>query len=295
MECSTHLFLVTYDGEKMKILSKNFKVCNQHKINIESKLLKSFISLLACLLCCINVFASGETVKSNLTITSNQWQFELTPYLWMAGLNGHVKIGRLPTETIDASPTDILKALDFGLMGMLEVHKDYFGFLGDAMYVNLAKTFPSIRFDSANVKLIQQLYELAGMYRPLETASASLDLVGGARYLNLQSDLSVDASNPKASVLTSPSIAATAGWWDGFVGIRGLYSLTNHWKLVGYADIGTGGSQMSWQAIAGVNYVFSDNLIGKIGYRILSEDYNKGKLDYNMRMGGFYLGLSIKF
>lgn len=238
--------------------------------------------------------ASGQSANSVALENSDLWQFELTPYLWTAGLSGDLKIGRLPTETINANASQLLSALNFGLMGILEAHKDWFSLVADAAYIDLSKNLPSPTYINADLKEIQQLYELTGMYRTIDKDKFNLDLGVGVRYLNLDTTLSVDLT-PQSTLLVSRTINSNIGWTDGFIDTRIQYNLTNTWKLIGYADVGTGGSRVSWQAMAGVNYIFSKNFIGKIGYRILSEDYDKDKLHYNMRMGGFYLGLGIAF
>jgi hypothetical protein len=44
--------------------------------------------------------------------------------------------------------------------------------------------------------------------------------------------------------------------WDGIVGARGHVNLTEKWYLPFYADIGTGQSKLTWQALGGIGYRF---------------------------------------
>ena len=48
---------------------------------------------------------------------AGDWQYELTPYLFAAGMKGDVQSGTLPKVTTDVSFSDILDVLDFGAMG----------------------------------------------------------------------------------------------------------------------------------------------------------------------------------
>ena len=62
----------------------------------------------------------------------------------------------------------------------------------------------------------------------------------GARYLYLESDIRLGARG----------IDESSDIWDGIVGIRGRINLTEKLYLPYYLDIGTGGSEMTWQASA---------------------------------------------
>ena len=73
------------------------------------------------------------------------------------------------------------------------------------------------------------------------------------------------------------------------------WAFAKQWTLVGYGEVGGGGTRLSWQAIAGVNWHFSKHLSGKFGYRYLSLDYDHDQLLYDVAMAGPYAGLGIRF
>jgi hypothetical protein len=53
---------------------------------------------------------------------SDAWQFEITPYVLGAGLNGTVGIGSV-TANVDMSFSDLLENLDAGFMALFEARK----------------------------------------------------------------------------------------------------------------------------------------------------------------------------
>jgi hypothetical protein len=71
--------------------------------------------------------------------------------------------------------------------------------------------------------------------------------------------------------------------------------LSPRWSLVGYADIGGGGSDSSWQALASLNYEVSRTTSVKIAYRHYAVDYNKGQFRYDMETSGPLIGVGIRF
>ena len=224
---------------------------------------------------------------------TDRWQFEATPYLWAAGMKGDVGIGRLSAEGVETSFSDIFKSLRFGFMGAFEGRKDRFGFLVDAIYMQLTQTKPASvpLFGDVHAKVAQQAYTVAATWRAVD-GEVPIDLVGGARtnYLKLDLDLAASALAPQGRTLVR-----SRDWVDGFVGARVQYPIAPQWTLVGYADLGGGGSDFTWQAIGGINYAISPTTIARFGYRYLKVDYNRDDFLYNMATGGIYAGVGMRF
>src|SRR5881394_797398 len=68
------------------------------------------------------------------------WQFEATPYLFASGIDGDVKIGRLPAGGVEASFSDLTKVLDYGFMMALEGRNGDLGFITDAVYMKVGSS-----------------------------------------------------------------------------------------------------------------------------------------------------------
>lgn len=225
----------------------------------------------------------------------DDWRFKLTPYFWATGLEGDVGIGRVPSVQVDASFSDIWNELDIGVMGMFEARKGRWGILFDGFYAELspsAKT-PGPLFGEAKLDLVQQIYSLAGAYRVVD-GPALLDVVAGLRYVYVKSDLELTPG-----LAAGRSASRREDWIDGFAGLRGEYFFTDRWSVLGYVDMGGGRSDLAWQALAGVNYQFSNTLDLQLGYRNLSIDYDRGsggnRFLYDTDMSGPYLSLGIQF
>ena len=93
----------------------------------------------------------------------------------------------------------------------------------------------------------------------------------------------------------SRSVSAKYDWWDAAIGIRYMAPLAAKWDFVGYADVGGGGSDLTYELLAGVNWRFSQHLSAKAGYRYFYQDYSKDDFKWDMAMSGVYLGLGIRF
>ena len=67
----------------------------------------------------------------------DQWHFAIAPYFWASGVEGTVSFLGLPEQSVEASFSDVLDNLDFGLLGHFEARKGRWGFGTDLVYLNL--------------------------------------------------------------------------------------------------------------------------------------------------------------
>jgi len=266
-------------------------------MNISTRVSCRYAALgLTCMLSAVATPAMSDEVTAS---SSGAWQYEVTPYLWAAGLDGNIRINNRPSAGlgVEQSFSDILKILDFGLMGAFEARKDRWALLLDGVYFRVADEgsisgplgFVSL---TGKGKITQQLYSIAGAYRVSE-GSDTVDVIGGLRYNSVKWDVDISTSVPA----TTPNFKQTKSWVDPYIGARVQHSLDKRWTLMGYADIGGfgAGSDLSWQTIVGANYAFKPDMIGKFGYRYVSNDYDKNDFTYDIASAGVYLGLGIRW
>lgn len=242
----------------------------------------------------------SSTTRADSNTDEGRWQYELTPYVWATGLNGNVRVNDRPKRglAVNQEFSDILERLDFGAMGTFEARKNRWGVLLDGIYFKVSDShritgprgFVSL---SATASITQELYAAGGYFR-LTEGETPVDLVGGLRYNSVRWNIRTSASIP---VLPGPSrnFSQRKHWVDPYVGLRVQHHLSDKWTLLGYGDVGGFGigSDLSWQAQAGASYAFSPNMMGKIGYRHLSNDYSKEGFTYDMDSSGIYMGLGI--
>jgi hypothetical protein len=127
----------------------------------------------------------------------------------------------------------------------------------------------------------------AGGYTLIEKNRFSLDMLAGARYLSLEVPLEAKLGSKK--VKTSPSVHA----WDGILGVKGKYDVSDNWFLTYYLDAGTGDSDFTWQGRTSVNYRFR-KFVASAGYRYLDWDIDGSSLD-QLTVKGPYVGMKYLF
>ena len=71
------------------------------------------------------------------------------------------------------------------------------------------------------------------------------------------------------------------------------------YSVTGLVDVGGFGigdsSNLSWEAIATLDYAFTDNVTGRLGYRYMSIDKDGDRLDLDLKLGGPLIGVTWNF
>ena len=221
----------------------------------------------------------------------NGWVFEGEVYFWGASIGGTSAEG----DDIDIPFSDIIDSLNYGLMGGVVARKNKWSLLADAIYLDLETTDGTtgnivgvpIRVE-ADVEL-QGFIGNAGVgYAVLETDDTKLDVVGGARYLWLETDITFDVGPADAKFSDSGHTI------DGIVGLRGRTDLNEDWFLSYYFDVGTGESDYTWQAWGSINYSF-ERFDLAVGYRYLEWNFDDSDAFDDLNIHGPLIGAKFRF
>jgi len=219
------------------------------------------------------------------------WEFGVAPYLWGAGIDGDIKLGRLPAQGVEASFSDLLDVLDIGGMLAFEGQKGTWGFFVDAIYLKFDDQAPAPdpTFGEVRAELTQQYYTAAATCRVIH-GKVDLDVLAGARFTDMQVELEL-----LGGVADGRSRSRGTDWWDGIAGARVRYHPGEHWTIMGYVDAGLGGSDLTWQLAGGASYAFNKTIALGFGYRALDQDLDEPEFQYDTLLAGPYLGVKFAF
>jgi hypothetical protein len=278
----------------------------------------SFKIVLAALISAAALFAAFQ---AEAQVKGDQWNFSITPYLWLPNVNGTLKYSIPPggggSPEVGVGPADWLEALKFAMMLAGEARKGRWAIFTDIIYLDLESNHGTVKavdfgltarnplstsLDAGTQSSLKGgLWELAGSYTAVEGDIVTLDVLGGFRYFSIRAStdwrLTAAVSGPEGgrSFPTSGSISQGDDLWDGIVGVRGKIRLgRSNWSLPYYLDIGTGSSDFTWQGMAGIAYGWSWGSV-QLVYRHLYYDQKNDKLLQDMRFDGPALGISFRF
>lgn len=212
-------------------------------------------------------------------------------------------------SSIDVSIDDDFK---FTFMGSLDAHNGRWGVFTDFLYLNLGNERQGTRDftiggggipagTTANLDwdLKGTLWTLAGQYRVVSAPVLQLDVLAGVRMARLETSLNYAITGslgalPPAS--RTGSLGNDETLWDGIVGVKGRYAFGagQRWSIPMYLDVGTGSSNLTWQAAAGVGYSFSWGELSLV-YRHIAYEMKSGKSLQDVTLSGPQFGATFSF
>ena len=239
---------------------------------------------------------------------SSDWQFDAILYAYAPQISGSATFPTGTTHNITVDPSQILSSLNFAAMGAFEARKGPWGVFTDIMYLNASDsksatrslsisgvTIPGGVTADAHLSVKSTVWTLAGEYRVVSAPEATLDLLIGTRALYLEQSLSWQFSadvGPFAGPARQGSGESNPHDWDGIVGAKGrwMFGSSHAWFVPAYLDVGTGGSQLTWQGYGGLGYAFSwGEIIGVWRYL----DYHFSSYSSSFALNGPAIGVAF--
>jgi hypothetical protein len=236
---------------------------------------------------------------------ADPWQFNVTPYLWVAKINGKVKTQKRDLN-VGIGFDQIFNHLKGPpLMLNLEVRKKNFGFYTAPLYLKLEADVNNagpVTLIGGNDTFTFWVIENGGFYQIAkwgEDRPWTLDALAGFRYWNFDNQISLNVF-PNAPFNSSRN----TDLWDPFVGLRLSKRLTEKLSMnltgqVGGFNISESTPNDSWEAVGTLGYDINKRLTLLAGYRALGlSTYNKtgqGDIRANLTLQGAVLGVQFRF
>jgi hypothetical protein len=241
-------------------------------------------------------------------VMSDQWQYSAAIYGWLPTIRGTTTFPAGGSDlNVDAS--QIISHIKMAGMGTFAVQKDRWGAFTDIIYVDIGgsktgtrdltvggATLPAGVTANASLDVKSAIWTLAGSYRVLADPGSSLDVFAGARSIELKQRLNWSFSADIGGVTAPPRSGgsdAKVSNIDGIVGVKGRYAFGDNreWYVPYYLDIGTGDSDLTWQAVGGIGYAFHWGEVFVV-YRYLDYNFKSAKIE-DANFGGPAFGVAF--
>ncbi len=239
-------------------------------------------------------------VTTTGTATAQDAQWRIAPYAWIAGLDGRIAVGNGGGG--GGGLGDRLDALfgqlssNMGLGGAM-LYADWRGgrwsAFGDWTYVKVdsdASFSRDVLYDGVEAEVKGNVIQAAVGHAVYGGARSYVDAFAGVRFYHLDGTVKLRGGR----LLDDRTVSQSKAWADGVIGLRWHAMLGEHWEFGAYGDVGTGGSDFTWQVLGSVGYRFSwGSIIG--GWRHLDVDYDKDKLRIDAAITGPFVGVAFRF
>lgn len=256
----------------------------------------------------ISAFMCGVYAQSDgspIPKISDQWRFEVTPYLWSPGISSTLFFNDKYLNTAVLSSSNVLGDLKTGGMIAAEAHYGNWGIMGDLVSATLhqnqtiSTTVPTAQGAipakfATSATLQQTILTGAATYTVISNKDTYLDGLVGVRSIAITATLGLVLDGTSLHASDSKSTSTV----DPIVGFKGRYRLADSsWYIPLYADIGGGGgtTNMTWQAMLGVGKTFDKWIDVSLAYRALYYDMNSNGLLQKTTMKGPQLAATFNF
>ena len=264
----------------------------------------------AAMLVAISVLAMGVAPPAHAQ-SGDTWEFQALVYAYVPDIGGTTRFPAGDGGTTITVPSDaIVDSLDFAFMATFEARKGRYGVFTDVMYLDAGgsstgsrdiaigdREIPAGVTADLDLDMKATSWTLAGEYVLVDTPQHTLSALAGTRLLDLEQKLGYDLSadvGPLAGPGRSGEIEVHSTYWDAVVGLKGqfLSGAEGRWTLPYYVDVGTGESDLTWQAFGGVGYRFGrGTVLG--GWRHVTYDFKSGSTVEGLDLDGPMLGVSF--
>jgi len=219
----------------------------------------------------------------------NATEQKLTVYGWLPALDGSLTF-KVPGEPDEESDANAIDSLDAVFMGAYELRKDKWSFLADVIYLKMSGDTKGLNPNvNLELELTARLFGFYGGYNLLNENNMDVNFIAGLRYFGL--GLDVERSGGR---IANGTLFSSLDNYDAVVGIHGEYTLNKNWYVPYHFDIGTGDSDLTWQASASVGYRFDwGDVIAT--YRYMHYDKGDSLLVKDFNLYGPKVGLVFHF
>lgn len=229
----------------------------------------------------------------------DNWDFAAAIYGWLPSINGDLVFPTGTGETLTMDAGEILDNLKMTAQVGLQARKNKWSLLADVIYMDLGNE-QSATTDLPGDNTLTTTFDLGmkswivdldAAYTIAKSKRNETQFLFGVRYLWIESSLGI---SPDSDYLPGQNLEATADVWDAVIGLRGFLALSEKWTVPYRLDIGAGGSDFTWQGMAGIDYGWSWGG-ALLMYRYLYYDLGDDGIMQKMDMPGPLLGFRFKF
>lgn len=221
---------------------------------------------------------------------ADSWRGQITLYGWGAGIGGDIRPrAAAPEISFDKSLSEVLEDLDSALFVTGFARRGDLVLLGDLSYSSSSRNGVVPPGAPARGKLEQRSITLAAGQRVMDTADASVDILGGIRAWDVEGSVAV----PLAGV----ALSFDKTFIDPILAIRGNLRIAPQWSVIGSVDAGGLGigSDVTYQIAVTANYQATESLYLSLGYRHLYIDYDSGGASIKANISGPLVGATLRF
>jgi hypothetical protein len=244
---------------------------------------------------CLLVSALVPLLAAPGARAGSEWEVQITPYVWLAGMEGDVgPLRALSLRDVSLSFGDIWDTAGEAGVVFASARRGSWVVYADAtaLSVTAEEELDSARASGFTVDTSASALAVAVGRKVSKSDRHRVEVYAGVRSWWVSNDFDIDTAGP-GTVRTGTD----ANWSDPLLGIAGRADLTARWALIGMAEIGGFGvgAHSEFSLLGGVTYSFSDRFGVSAAWRHMAVDYRDEDFVYDVRNAGPVIGATFRF
>ena len=157
------------------------------------------------------------------------WENEVSIYGWFAGVDASTRIPLDDGSDAEVDASDVLENINMVFMGNYVGKYDRWSIIADAVFLDVGDSgSTNVQGQTVSAAFDLKTWLLTGAiaYDLVQNQDAQFAVAAGTRYLNLEADAQLAFNGASLG-----GISESTGLWDGFIGVRGVFFLTDNWFL----------------------------------------------------------------
>lgn len=244
--------------------------------------------------------------------SATDWQSAATIYGWFPDIGGRTELPLGAGGDIDVDIGTILDHLKMTAQGSFELRKGRWGAFTDIVYLDVGESnsntrniefngvpIPASVTAATDFDLKSTFWTLAASYGIASSDSAIFDVLFGARLAHMKQELNWTFTGNFGQTVPPPTTGirgTSVDQWDAIAGGKGrvMFGADHRWAMPYYFDIGTGDSDVTWQAVLGLSYSFGWGDLG-VAWRYLDYDLDSNGPIVDMNFSGPAAGATFRW
>ncbi|MGC4075017.1 MAG: hypothetical protein QM760_21460 [Nibricoccus sp.] len=225
--------------------------------------------------------------------SASDWSFNISPYLWIAGIQIETTLDRTPPTTPSSSVDRFDTSFGGGALLAGQIHYKSIGLWADFVWVqtDTHSLQPGPAFSAVDLETDFYHSTIAFSYILPTTGKFHVELLAGARFWSVSVELTAHERWLPGFVVSQDET-----WVTPVIGVDLRYDLNAKWGLLAKGTVGVANEDSEgWEIMGGVAYRFGDHWSATLGYRYLHEEYSRQRFTYFTDVSGAILGVSFRF
>ncbi len=224
-----------------------------------------------------------------MAATDNDWKISWTPYIWAANIGADVTVNDRVSGSGELDFDDLLDKVDGAFMHYLHARKGEWGIVNEIIYLDISDSIEpdGTLVDRVEAGLTEGIIDLAASYSPNQIDNTIFFV--GLRRIDVDIDLDIEGQ-------LADSRSREEDWTNLLLGIQYLIPVEKNWLIGLKADYASDfGDETSYILTLGADYIMTDLLSLKFGYRSAKIEFESSDFKLNQTTDGTYLGLSFNW